>query len=122
MIFVEFGVNVSTSTVARHLNNKLFTLKKTTNVPVGANSDENKRQRRFYVEEILKLTLDDEIIFYQNESNNNLFCRATRSRSRSGQRAHSPNLPNSRGPNVHYIGLYSSIHFYFIRKQETFIF
>jgi len=120
-VFNQFGIRISTSTVARHLENRLYTVKKTTEVPVGANNDANKAQRRDYVQSILNFTTQNKILFYQDESNINLFCRASRGRARRGQRARTL-LPNSRGQNIHCIALYSSMHAvaYFERKRGSF--
>ena len=100
----EFGVVVSTSTIHRHLTNKLYTIKKVSCVPVTANTEENKQKRADFVRHLMHETALQKEIFYQDETNINLFCRRREGRSLRGVRCRIP-LPSSRGANIHCWGL-----------------
>ena len=65
----DIAVNVSTSTIKRHLDGACFTLKKVIGVPVGVNTDANKTKRKMFLEQLLRLTSEHKIIYYQDESN-----------------------------------------------------
>jgi len=80
----EIAVSVSTSTIKRHLDGACFTVKKVIGVPVGVNTDVNKAKRKSFVEQLLRLTSEHKIIYYQDESNLNLFCRRLEGRSIRG--------------------------------------
>lgn len=63
-----FGVEVSTQTVARHLEYRMITLKSVHYQPEAANNDVNKKLRKQYVKEILKVKQYYSFLFYSNEN------------------------------------------------------
>ena len=101
---LEFGITVHTSTIHRHLKEKLYTVKKVTCVPATANSPENRQKRADFVRQIMRETASQKEIYYQDETNINLFCRRREGRSVRGVRCRI-SQPSSRGPNVHCWGL-----------------
>jgi len=52
----KFGLKICESTISRHLENKLYTVKKVTTVPIGANTEQNIAKRRAFCENIMHLT------------------------------------------------------------------
>ena len=101
---IEFGITVHTSTIHRHLKGKLYTVKKVTCVPSTANSLENRQKRADFVRQVMCETARQKEIYYQDETNINLFCRRREGRSIRGVRCRL-SQPCSRGPNVHCWGL-----------------
>ena len=102
-----FDIDVSIQTVYNYLHGRLITLKKAHVEIITMNDAPNKEKRRQYVERISHFMQQNKTIIWMDETNLNLFCRRTQSRSRRGERAINI-LPSCRGPNVHVIGATSS--------------
>ena len=100
----EFDLHIHTSTINRHLTGNLLTVKKLRVTPSSANSEDNKQKRATYVRNIMELVGRQYHIYYQDETNINLFCRRTQGRALRGQPCQKK-APNSRGPNIHCWGL-----------------
>ena len=98
-LITDRNVRVHPTTVGRHIQNRLFSLKMVRHEPASCNSDVNKGYRAEYCLRILQLTATKTVL-YQDESNLNLFCQRSMGRAVQGRRA-SRILPNCRGPNVH---------------------
>ena len=117
IIFREFTVTVSTSTVARHLDGKCYSLKKVYHYSEKMNSMINKEKRRIYLQALLNFRDKNKNIIYIDESNLNLFLRRTQARSKTGTRAHI-NLPCTKGPNVHMVAGISRTGLHHFRKKR----
>ena len=120
-IQTEFGMTISTSTIGRHLQNCLFSVKKVTPMSVAVNNESNKNLSKGFFEKLLQYSAEGKAIFYQDETNLNLFTRRSRGRAVIGEKAVIL-TPSSKGPNIHCIGLYSNIYglAYFERRPGCF--
>lgn len=106
-IIQEFHLHVSISTIGNYLEGRFFTMKKKHYEPVNMNTEENKRKRAEYVEQLNNFIAAGKQIVWVDETNFNLFCRRTKGRARAGSRA-VQKLPAARGPNIHLIGAISA--------------
>lgn len=107
-IHEHFHILVSNTCIAENLSKHTWTVKKVTNMPVGVNNDINKLSRRTFVTELMVAMANQRTILYQDETNLNLFLQRTCGRAPAGKRARRT-LPNSKGPNVHCIGVYAQL-------------
>lgn len=98
----EDRLSISTTTIHKHLDGQLITVKKVLPEPISMNSPENKRKRSEYVASVMKFIGDGKNVIYIDESNCNLFSRRTFGRSRKGARC-TVKVPTSKGKNVHII-------------------
>lgn len=101
-----FHLTVSITTIDKHLDSKLITVKKVSHYPETLNSMRNKELREIYVKKVMDFQGRDKTILYQDETNLNLYCRRTYGRSVKGCKAMVP-LPSSQGANIHVLGLMS---------------
>lgn len=117
----NFNVVISISCIANSLASQTWTVKKITNEPIAVNSIQNKHLRANFVNEIMRAMAQNKVIFYEDETNLNLFTQRTVGRAPVGQRARRL-LPNSKGPNVHCIGVYGQLGGlqYFERRRGAF--
>jgi transposase len=117
----QFNVILSNTCVAKNLEAQMWTVKKVTNIPVSVNSDDNKEKRRVFVTSLLAAMNAGKIVLFQDETNLNLFTARSYGRAPAGTRAKRV-LPNSKGSNIHCIGLYSQIGgiIYFERRRGSF--
>lgn len=99
----EAGITVSTTTVHRHLEGQLYTVKKTLPEPAAMNAEENKQKRKAYVEKIMSRIGRGKTVIYMDETNANLFLRRSQGRARKGLRC-MPKCPTSKGKNIHILG------------------
>ena len=114
------GLNVCTATIHKHLNGRMFTLKKVRSAPDTMNSEENRRKRAAYVTAIMEAVGYGKTVIYMDESNVNLFLRRNFGRSRRGTRC-SVKVPTSKGRNVHIIGAVSQTGLvYWERRRGSF--
>ena len=74
-IQTELGVAFSTSTVGRHLQNCLFSVKKVTPMSVAVNNESNENLRKWFVKKLLHYSAEGKVILYHDEANLNLFTR-----------------------------------------------
>lgn len=102
----DMGVSLSTNTIHKHLNGRLYTVKKVLAQPVGMNSQENREKRAQFVRKVMEATGQGRTLIYMDETNVNLFLRRSQGRARRGTRC-SVLAANSKGPNVHVIGAMS---------------
>lgn len=102
-LFQSFNITVTTECIRQHLDGLLYTLKIVRNEPERANSDENKRRRRLYTQQLLEYQAQNLPIIYMDETNYNLFISRTQGRSKKGARC-SYISAGSRGSNIHIIG------------------
>ena len=102
----ETGVTLAISTIHRHLDGQLYTMKKVLPEPVAMNSMDNKTKRAEYVQKVMEATGTGRTVIYINETNVNLFMRRSQGRSRRGTRC-SVKAATSKGPNIHVIGAMS---------------
>lgn len=117
---LNFGVDVSLTTVGNYLEGSMYTIKQVHFEPITMNSEENKIKRyvykiscyiliiiyvirRDYVQQLNDCIGNSKQIMWLDETNFNLFLRRKCGRSRVGTRA-IVTLPAARGPNVHLIG------------------
>lgn len=104
----EFGLRVSKPTVSRHLDAKSYTLKDVRFEPERANTVENKRKRKEFVTELLKLQSENLPIIFMDETNFNIHISRKEGWSKKGTRC-STVAAGSRGANVHVIGAISQL-------------
>lgn len=97
------GVRVSTNTVHKHLNGKLYTLKVALPQPTAMNSAENKRKRAAFVRRVMEVNGRGKTVIYMDETNCNLFLRRSQGRSRRGTRC-TVKTATGKGANIHVIG------------------
>jgi len=115
-----FGLYVSGSTIARHLDGRMISLKQVHCQPEAMNNLRNKRLRKQYVEKLMQAMGADKFVVYVDESHVNLFLRRSQGRSQQGTRA-VVKLPSSKGANVHMIGALSQTGLVsFKRKRGNF--
>lgn len=116
----DTGVSVSTTTVHKHLNGRLFTCKRVRAEPAPMNAEENRRKRAAYVTSVMEALGQGKTVVYMDESNVNLFIRRGCGRSRKGTRC-SVKAPASKGHNVHIIGAISQTGMvYWERRRGSF--
>lgn len=113
----EFQIEIGTTAIGNYLEGRLFTLKQVHKQPVNMNSHENKIRRAEYVRLLNGYIQEGKQIVWIDETNFNLFCRRTRGRSKTGNRAIQL-LPASRGPNIHLIGGISAAGVVLIERRR----
>ena len=101
-IEAQLGISISTTTIHKYLNCKLYTVKKILQEPSTMNSLANKEKRRYYVQALMDKSGQGKLIIFIDETNCNLFLRRSEGRSRKGTRC-TVKCPTSRGKNVHII-------------------
>ncbi|KAG4039218.1 hypothetical protein PC123_g25229 [Phytophthora cactorum] len=99
MLFFDFGVAVSTSTISKKLCDKLYTVKRVRVEPETCNNAVNIEKRRVFGEALLAHERKGSFIVYYDETNYNLYCKRTHGRALIGQRA-VVKLPPSKGANL----------------------
>ena len=99
-------ISISTTSIHKYLEAKMYTVKKIIPEPVTMNSDNNKQKRKDYVQKLMTDIGAGKLIIYIDETNVNLFLRRNQGRSRKGTRC-SVVAPTSKGKNVHVIGAIS---------------
>ena len=102
----EDGVSITTTTVHKYLDGRLYTVKKILREPSSMNSTVNKEKRAEYCSSLLSYIGAGKYVIYIDETNFNLFLRRNEGRSRRGTRC-SVKAPTSKGKNVHVIGAVS---------------
>ncbi|KAE9005097.1 hypothetical protein PR003_g14602 [Phytophthora rubi] len=85
MLGLDMGVDVSTSTISRHLLGMLYTVKQTHVVPMTCNAEANKIKRQAFAQSLKKHQRD--CIVYFDETNFNVYCKRGRGRAKKGRRA-----------------------------------
>ena len=86
-MFDMFGIRVSQSTIANHLEGRMISLKQIHVQPEVANSLNNKIKRKEFVEQLMRYIGECRHVLHTDESNVNLFLRQSRGRSLRGTRA-----------------------------------
>ena len=117
MIEEKFEIKISTSSVARKLEEKSFSLKKLYHYSTTMNSDSNRTKRKIYVQKVSQFISEGKHIVYVDESNVNLFLRRSRARSKKGTRALGL-LPASKGSNVHLIAGISLLGLHHFQRKR----
>ena len=105
-IKAEYDLDVSTTTIHKHLDGQMFTLKKILPEPENMNSLANRRKRAECVQTVMSAHGNGKHIIYIDESKCNLFLRRSEGRSRKGTRCIVKSA-SSRGKNIHIIGAVS---------------
>ena len=120
-LLAEQNLNVTTTTIHKHLDGQLFTLKKVLVEPSTMNSHLNKQKRADYVNRVMAEIGNGKRLIYIDESNCNLFLRRTQGRSRKGTRC-SVKAATSKGKNVHVIaGISQTGLVYWERRRGSYI-
>lgn len=117
MLKFEFELDVSTTTIHKHLHGKMFTLKKAISEPHLMNSLANKRKRAEYVQALMSAIGEGRRVIYIDESNCNLFLRRQEGRSKKGSRC-IVKCPTGRGKNVHILGAVSQTGIVFWERRR----
>ncbi|KAE9102122.1 hypothetical protein PF010_g14219 [Phytophthora fragariae] len=99
MLGLDMGVDVSTSTISRHLLGMLYTVKQTRVVPMTCNAEANKIKRQAFAQSLKKHQRDGDYIVYFDETNFNVYCKRGRGRAKKGKRA-TLVMPPSKGANL----------------------
>ncbi|GMF45297.1 unnamed protein product [Phytophthora fragariaefolia] len=101
MLRFDMNVDISTSTISRHLRGMLYTVKQVRVEPMTCNNDTNKALRQVFAKKLKKHQEDGDFIVYFDETNFNvyMYCKIGRGRARKGNRA-TVVLPPSKGPNL----------------------
>ena len=102
----EDGLSITTTTVHKYLEGKMYSIKKILAEPSSMNSVENKEKRAQYCSSLLSHIGAGKYVIYIDETNFNLFLRRSEGRSRRGTRC-SVKAPTSKGKNIHVIGAVS---------------
>ena len=76
----KYDIDVGKTTIDRHLDSKMISVKKAIYETETMNSEDNKRKRKEYVEQVLNLQGSGKTILYQDETNINLYLRRTEAR------------------------------------------
>jgi len=97
-LIASVGVSCSTSTIARFLDGRFYTVKKVRNIVEQRNSDRVKEIRSQYVHQFLKKAISSKECIYVDEMGFNLWTRKTTGRSRKGTRIYAT-VPSNRGRN-----------------------
>ena len=75
-------ISISTTSIHKYLEAKMYTVKKIIPEPVTMNSDNNKQKRKDYVQKLMTDIGAGKLIIYIDETNVNLFLRRNQGRSR----------------------------------------
>lgn len=101
-IETDLGISISTTTIHKYLDCKLYTVKKVLQEPGNMNSESNKEKRREYVQSLMDKMGQGKFVIFIDETNCNLFLRRSEGRSRKGTRC-SVKCSSSKGKNIHII-------------------
>ncbi|OWZ02569.1 LOW QUALITY PROTEIN: hypothetical protein PHMEG_00025848 [Phytophthora megakarya] len=100
MIEFDFSVRLSTSLISAKLCGQLYTMKQACVEPSTCNNTVNIEKRCVFAEALLKHERkDDCIVYYDGNTNVNLYCRRTQGRAKQGERA-MVKLPPSKGKHL----------------------
>ncbi|KAE8991690.1 hypothetical protein PR001_g21155 [Phytophthora rubi] len=99
MVWVDFGVDLSTSLSSQKLTGQLYTVKQVRVEPATCNSEVNIQKRKQFALDLLKYSAEGAFIVYYDESNYNLYCKRMQGRALKGKRA-IVKLPPSKGKNL----------------------
>ncbi|KAE8900809.1 hypothetical protein PF002_g30076 [Phytophthora fragariae] len=99
MLGLDMGVDVSTSTISRHLLGILYTVKQTRVVPMTCKAEANKIKRQAFAQSLKKHQRDGDCIVYFEKTNFNVYCKRGHSRAKKGKRA-TLVMPPSKGANL----------------------
>ncbi|RHY18297.1 hypothetical protein DYB32_010407 [Aphanomyces invadans] len=100
-LYVELGINISTSTISRTLYGKLYIVKQVRVEPSTCSNDINKTKRKAFADTLfMQMARGDKIVYY-DVTNYNLYSRRTQGRAKVGQRAVAV-LPPSKGANLQF--------------------
>ncbi|POM76826.1 Hypothetical protein PHPALM_5905 [Phytophthora palmivora] len=98
-IRTDFNVNLSTSTISRHLLDMLYTVKQTRIEPTTCNNETNKDKRKQFAEVLVEHHRLGNLLIYFDETNYNLYTKRSRGRAKKGKRA-IEKLPPTEGDNL----------------------
>ena len=104
----EFNICISNTCIAKDFSTQTWTVKKIPTEPAGVNADVDEHIRYNFVTYIMTTMANGKTVMYHDETNLNLLTQRTCGRAPAGKRA-KRTLPNSKGPNVHCIGLYAQL-------------
>ncbi|GMF44407.1 unnamed protein product [Phytophthora fragariaefolia] len=99
MLILDLGVDISTSTISRHLLGMLYTVKQTRVEPTTCNNETNKTLRQAFAKKLKQHQREGNFIVYFDETNFNVYCKRGRGRAKRGERA-TVVLPPSKGANL----------------------
>ncbi|XP_029657496.1 uncharacterized protein LOC115231662 [Octopus sinensis] len=110
-------LSISKTSIARHLDLSLYTLKKLRFDPEEANCEINKIKRKEFAEKYLKFQSENRPICFMDESNFNLHISRTEERSLKGTRC-TTLAAASEGSNIHLIGCISNLGLIYYEIQR----
>ncbi|KAH9112347.1 hypothetical protein AeMF1_013306 [Aphanomyces euteiches] len=120
-LLLEKRIDVSTTTIHRELDKRVFTYKNVHYEPLQMNDMSFKEKRRDYVEHYRALSGEEKIPIWLDETNFNLFTARTKARSRRGTRAVPVRGAPQVGKSLHIIGAISATNFaYCTHKRGAF--
>ncbi|GMF63951.1 unnamed protein product [Phytophthora fragariaefolia] len=87
MLLVDCNIKMHTSTISRHLNKLLYTVKQVRIEPTTRNNDVNKEKRCVFAEKLMAHQKEGNCIVYYDETNFNVYLKRQRGRAKRGSRA-----------------------------------
>lgn len=103
MLQERFNVNVSVQAIGKHLDGKGYSMKSVHHEPETMNSVTNKQKRKEYAEAFMQGIAANQLFYYIDETNYNLFCQRSNGRSKRGERC-VRRVAGSRGANLTIVG------------------
>ncbi|KAE9199428.1 hypothetical protein PF004_g19276 [Phytophthora fragariae] len=94
LVLDDYNVDLSLSTISRHLLGMLYTVKQTRIEPSACNSEVNKQKRKEFAEVLIAHHAEGNRVVYFDETNFNLYTNR-----KKGKRPIDV-LPTSKGPNL----------------------
>ncbi|KAG6578298.1 Carbonic anhydrase 2 [Phytophthora cinnamomi] len=99
MLSIDMNMQLSTSTISRHLRGMTYTVKQVRIEPMTCNNLANRTKRQIFAKALKKHQQDGDFVVYFDETNYNVFCKRGRGRAKKDTRA-TLMLPPSKGANL----------------------
>ncbi|RLN91288.1 hypothetical protein BBJ28_00022002, partial [Nothophytophthora sp. Chile5] len=99
MVWMDFQVDLSTTTISNRLLKLLYTVKQVRVVPSTCNNEINKAKRKAFADQLVQHQEDRYLVVYYDETNFNLYCKRSQGRVVNGERA-TVILPPSKGADL----------------------
>ncbi|RLN47036.1 hypothetical protein BBJ28_00019617 [Nothophytophthora sp. Chile5] len=99
MVWMDFQVDLSTTTISNRLLKLMYTVKQVRVVPSTCNNEVNKAKRKAFADQLVQHQEDGDLVVYYDETNFNIYCKRSQGRALKGERA-TVVLPPSKGANL----------------------